>query len=54
MSASATSNLPDPGPRRHVAVLGDRVLVAPPDGGERQSKDGILIPATARSVGLHR
>ncbi len=36
--------------RRHVAVLGDRVLVAPPGGGERQSKAGILIPATARSV----
>lgn len=36
--------------RRHVAVLGDRVLVAPPDAGERQTKGGILIPATARSV----
>ncbi len=36
--------------RRHVAVLGDRVLVAPPDSAERQSKGGILIPATARSV----
>ena len=36
--------------RRNVAVLGDRVLVAPPDGSERQSKGGILIPATAKSV----
>lgn len=36
--------------RRNVAVLGDRVLVAPPSEGERQSKGGILIPATARSV----
>lgn len=36
--------------RRPVAVLGDRVLVAPPDGGERQTKAGILIPATAQSV----
>ena len=36
--------------RRHVAVLGDRVLVAPPGEGERQSKGGILIPATAKSV----
>lgn len=50
MSASPTSDLPEPGARRHVAVLGDRVLVAPPDGGERQSKGGILIPATAQSV----
>lgn len=38
------------GLRRHVAVLGDRVLVTPPDGGERQSRGGILIPATAQSV----
>jgi chaperonin GroES len=36
--------------RRHVAVLGDRVLVAPPDDAERRSKGGILIPATAKSV----
>jgi chaperonin GroES len=36
--------------RRSVAVLGDRVLVAPPDEGERRTKGGILIPATARSV----
>jgi chaperonin GroES len=36
--------------RRAVAVLGDRVLVAPPDDAERRSKGGILIPATAKSV----
>jgi chaperonin GroES len=36
--------------RRSVAVLGDRVLVAPPDDAERKSKGGILIPATARSI----
>jgi chaperonin GroES len=36
--------------RRSVVVLGDRVLVAPPDDAERKSKGGILIPATARSV----
>jgi chaperonin GroES len=50
---------PDPQPatsdphddvRRSVAVLGDRVLVAPPDDSERRSKGGILIPATAESV----
>ncbi len=38
------------GLRRSVAVLGDRVLVAPPEAGERQSKGGILIPATVTSV----
>lgn len=36
--------------RRNVAVLGDRVLVAPPGDAERTSKGGILIPATARSM----
>lgn len=36
--------------RRSVAVLGDRILVAPPDDAERRSKGGILIPATAESV----
>ena len=37
-------------PRRSVAVLGDRVLVAPPQDAERRTKAGILIPATAKSV----
>ena len=37
-------------PRRSVAVLGDRILVAPPGDEERRSRGGILIPATARSV----
>lgn len=36
--------------RRSVAVLGDRVLVEPPEDAERRSKGGILIPATARSI----
>lgn len=36
--------------RRSVAVLGDRVLVALPPEGERTSKGGIVIPATAKSV----
>ena len=36
--------------RRSVAVLGDRVMVVPPSKDERQSKGGILIPATAKSV----
>lgn len=53
MSASESS-VPDPANvaelRRNVAVLGDRVLVAPPDDAERRTKAGILIPATAKSV----
>lgn len=45
------SALEDPGPDRlSVAVLGDRVLVAPPADVERRSRGGIVIPATARSV----
>lgn len=36
--------------RRHVAVMGDRVLVSPPGDAERRTKAGILIPATAKSV----
>ncbi|MEX0953299.1 MAG: co-chaperone GroES, partial [Nitriliruptoraceae bacterium] len=36
--------------RRGVAVLGDRVLVAPPGDAERRSKGGIVIPATAASI----
>lgn len=47
MAATESSTAPD---RRHVAVLGDRVLVTPPDDAERRSKGGIVIPATARSV----
>ena len=47
MSASPS---PESVPRRHVAVLGDRVLVAPPETAERQTRAGILIPATAQSV----
>jgi chaperonin GroES len=46
MSDSDTSD----SPRRGVAVLGDRVLVAPPGDAERRTKAGILIPATAKSV----
>lgn len=45
MSASDVTDI-----RRHVAVLGDRVLVAPPGEAERRTKAGILIPATAQSV----
>lgn len=36
--------------RRHVIVLGDRVLLVPPDDTERRTKAGILIPATAASM----
>lgn len=36
--------------RRAVQVLGDRVLVALPGQGERTTRTGLLIPATADSV----
>ena len=49
-SASSSQSANDSEARRTVAVLGDRVLVALPPGGERTSKGGILIPATAQSV----
>ena len=51
MSASQPPTTDEPEDvRRSVAVLGDRVLVAPPEDSERKSKGGILIPATAESV----
>lgn len=31
-------------------MTSDRILVAVPDGAERRSKGGILIPATAQSI----
>jgi chaperonin GroES len=50
-TVGAMSALEDHQPdRRGVAVLGDRVLVAPPEDAERRSRGGIVIPATARSV----
>lgn len=36
--------------RLNVSVTGDRLLVAPQDEGDKRSKGGILIPATAKSV----
>lgn len=36
--------------RRSVAVLGDRILIASAQDGDRRSKAGILIPATATSM----
>ncbi|HEX9766062.1 MAG TPA: co-chaperone GroES [Nitriliruptorales bacterium] len=49
-AADTDSEQPTSPSRRGVAVLGDRVLVAIPQDGERRSKGGILIPATAESV----
>ncbi|MEX0868675.1 MAG: co-chaperone GroES [Nitriliruptoraceae bacterium] len=40
----------DEAPPRSIAMLGDRVLVAPPGDAERRTKGGILIPATAASI----
>lgn len=36
--------------RRSVAVLGDRILIGVQRDGDRRSKAGILIPATATSL----
>jgi chaperonin GroES len=35
---------------REVRLTGDRIVVAIPDNGERQSRGGLLIPATAAPV----
>lgn len=37
-------------PRQSIRMTADRVLVRKPDDGERTSKGGLLIPATATSV----
>ncbi len=52
MSSDMSSDTsPDGGvARRAVQVLGDRVLVALPDEGERTTRTGLLIPSTAESV----
>jgi chaperonin GroES len=41
---------PDDDAKLAVHVTADRVLCAPPDDGERRTKAGILIPATAQSA----
>ncbi len=45
--STASASIPA---RRSVAVLGDRILIAVPRDGDRRSKAGILIPATATSL----
>jgi chaperonin GroES len=47
-----TSTTPSPKNKRaptddHVRLTGDRIVVAHPDEGERTSRGGLLIPATA-------
>jgi chaperonin GroES len=36
--------------KRAVRVTADRILCAPPAEGERRTKGGILVPATAKSA----
>jgi chaperonin GroES len=48
--APTTADAASDARQREVAVLGDRVLIDLPGNGERTSKGGILIPATAQSV----
>lgn len=40
----------DGGTRQSIRMTADRVLVRKPEDGERTSKGGLLIPATAASV----
>jgi chaperonin GroES len=46
--AAPRSRPADVGPE-HIRLTGDRLLVTVPDDGERRSKGGLLIPATAAS-----
>jgi chaperonin GroES len=46
---SNTAPISDPGRKQPVTMLNDRVLVSVPRSeGERRSRSGILIPATAQ------
>ncbi|MFL5737966.1 MAG: GroES family chaperonin [Actinomycetota bacterium] len=50
MARSTRSLAPVPradGGSHEVKLTGDRIVVASPDNGERQSRGGLLIPATA-------
>jgi chaperonin GroES len=38
---------PDAPARDHIRLTGDRLIVEQPDDGERTSRGGLLIPATA-------
>jgi chaperonin GroES len=38
---------PRPGPAERMRLTADRILVKVPDDGERRSKGGLVIPATA-------
>ena len=40
----------EPGARQAIRMNADRLLVGKPSEGERQTKGGLLIPATAASV----
>ncbi|MCA1831988.1 MAG: co-chaperone GroES [Actinomycetota bacterium] len=41
---------PEAGPAQSIRMNADRILVRPPEEGERSTKGGLLIPATAASV----
>lgn len=47
MARSHLQPVPEGKPSRDVRLTGDRLIVRVPDDGERQSRGGLLIPATA-------
>ncbi|MFO8076664.1 MAG: GroES family chaperonin [Actinomycetota bacterium] len=40
----------EPEAKLAIRVTGDRILCSPPEEGDRRSKGGILIPATAQAA----
>ena len=55
MSDDAQPDTPtsEPAPQHAVRVTADRILCSTADGGEKRSRGGILIPATAASRDRH-
>jgi chaperonin GroES len=47
MAKPAASSKPRKKQREEIRLTGDRIVVEHPDSGERKSRGGLLIPATA-------
>ncbi|HXF36824.1 MAG TPA: co-chaperone GroES [Actinomycetota bacterium] len=47
MARTLERRAPEPGGEHEVRLTGDRLAVRVPDDGERRSRGGLLIPATA-------
>jgi chaperonin GroES len=46
-TASAATSRRKRGPREDIRLTGDRIIVRNPEDGERTTRGGLLIPATA-------